>query len=55
VKLDGESNQDPSQYNVVQCGLIGGRVDDVRDDLIVEGVAAEREEHNVTPPLVVGR
>jgi hypothetical protein len=43
VKLDGESDHDRSQHDVVQPCPIGGRIDNVREDIIV------------TPLLVVGR
>jgi hypothetical protein len=54
VKLDEESAQDPSQHNVVQPDPIGGHVDAVGEDVTIEGIAAECEEHEVEPPLVVG-
>jgi hypothetical protein len=55
VEFNGEGIQDPSQRDVVQTGRIGGCVDDVGEDVIVEGILAECEEHEVTPSLVVGR
>jgi hypothetical protein len=54
MNLDGEGTQDPCQHNVVQPSPIGGCVHDVGEEVIVEGIVVEREEHEVTPPLVVG-
>jgi hypothetical protein len=52
--LDGEGAQGPSQHNDVQPSLIGGRVDDIGEDVIVMGTVTEHEEQELRPPLVVG-
>jgi hypothetical protein len=53
VKLNREDAQDPSQHDVVQPGLIGECVNDIGKDMIIEDVATDRDEHEVTAPLVV--
>jgi hypothetical protein len=40
---------------VVQSSTTSGRIDDVEEDMVVEGVAMKHEKHEVAPPLVVGR
>jgi hypothetical protein len=55
MKLDGEGAQDACQHDVVQHGPIGGRVNDVGEDVIIQATATECEEDEVTPLLVVGR
>jgi hypothetical protein len=41
VELDGEGAQDPGQHDVVQPSPIGGHVNDVGEDVVVEGIAPE--------------
>jgi hypothetical protein len=55
VELGGEGVEDPCHHNVVQSSPRDGRISDVKEDVVVEGVATKREKHEVAPPLVVGR
>jgi hypothetical protein len=55
VKFEGEGVEDPGLHDVVQSSPIDGRIGDVREDVVVEGIATKHEKHKVTPPLVVGQ
>jgi hypothetical protein len=55
VELGGEGAEDPGHHNAVQSSPIDGRIDDVGDDVVIEGVATKRVKQKITPPLVVGR
>jgi hypothetical protein len=55
VELGGQGVEDPCHHDAVQSSPIDGRISDIREDVVVEGVATKREKHEVTPPLVVGR
>jgi hypothetical protein len=55
VELEGQGAEDPCHHDVVQSSLIDGRISDIGEDVVVEGVATKREKHEVAPPLVVGR
>jgi hypothetical protein len=55
VEVDRDGPQAPGEHDVVKPSPIGGRVNDVGDDMIVEGIEAVCEEHLVMPALVVGR
>jgi hypothetical protein len=52
VKLGGEGPADPCHHDVVQSSPIDGRIDDVGEDVVVEGIATKREKHEIAPPLV---
>jgi hypothetical protein len=51
--LGGEGAEDPGHHDVVQSSPIDGRIGDIREDMVIEGVATKREKHEVTPLLVV--
>jgi hypothetical protein len=53
VELRGEGAEDPCHQDVVQSSLIDGWIDDVVEDVVIQGVATKREKHEVAPPLVV--
>jgi hypothetical protein len=55
MELGGEDAEDPRHHDVVQSSSIDRRIGDIGEDVVVEGVAAKREKHEVTPPLVVRR
>jgi hypothetical protein len=55
VEIRGEGAKDPCHHDPVQSIPIDGQIDDIREDVVIEGVATKREEHEVAPPLVVGR
>jgi hypothetical protein len=55
VQFEGEGGEDPCHHDVVQCSPIGGWIDDVREDVVIQAVSMKREEHEVTLSLVVGR
>jgi hypothetical protein len=52
MEFIGEGVKDLCHHDAVQSSLIDGRIGDVGEDLIVEGVATKHEEHEVTPPIV---
>jgi hypothetical protein len=54
MEFRGEGVDDPCQHDVVQSSLIDERISDIREDVVVQGVAIECEKHEVAPPLVVG-
>jgi hypothetical protein len=51
----GEGVKDPCLYDAIQPSPIGGRIGDVGEDVVVQGVSMKCEKHEATPPLVVGR
>jgi hypothetical protein len=55
VGFGGEGAKDPCHYNVVQSSPINRWINDVGEDVVIEGVAMKCEKHKVGPPLVVGR
>jgi hypothetical protein len=55
MELRGEGVEDPSHHDVVQSSPIDRWIGDVRENVVVEGVATKREKHKVAQPLVVGR
>jgi hypothetical protein len=55
MELGGEGVEDPGHHDVVQSSPIDGWIGDVREEMVIEGVATKREKHEVVPPLVVGR
>jgi hypothetical protein len=55
VELGGEGAEDPGHHDVVQSSPIDGRISDVGEDVVVEGIAMKCEKHEVTSLLVVGR
>jgi hypothetical protein len=52
VEFRGEGVEDLYHHNAVQSCPIDEWIDDVREDVVVEGIAMKREEHEVAPPLV---
>jgi hypothetical protein len=55
VEIRGEGVKDPCHHDPVQSIPIDGQIDDIREDVVIEGVAMKHEEHEVAPLLVVGR
>jgi hypothetical protein len=55
VELGGQGAEDPCHHDAVQSSPIVERISDIREDVVVEGVATKHEKHEVAPPLVVGR
>jgi hypothetical protein len=55
VELGGEGAEDPGHHDVVQSSPIDGWISDVREDVVVKGVATKHEKHDITTSLVVGR
>jgi hypothetical protein len=55
VELGGEGAEDLGHHDVVQSSPIDRWIGDVREDVVVEGVATKHEKHEVAPPLVGGR
>jgi hypothetical protein len=55
VELKEEGDEDPGHHDVIQSSPIDRRIDDVREEVVVEGVATKHGKHEVTPLLVVGR
>jgi hypothetical protein len=55
VEFWGEGAKDPCHHDAVQSSLIDGRIGDVREDVVVQGIAMKHEKHEVASPLVVGR
>jgi hypothetical protein len=54
VEFRREGAEDPCHHDVVQSSLIYGRIGDVGEDMVVQGIATKREKHEVAPPLVLG-
>jgi hypothetical protein len=55
VELRGQGVEDRCHHDVVQSSPIDGRISDIGEDVVVEGVATKREKHEVASPLVVRR
>jgi hypothetical protein len=55
VEFGGEDDEDPCHHDVLQPSLIDGRIGDVGEDVVVQGISTKHEEHEVAPPLVVRR
>jgi hypothetical protein len=55
MEFGGEGVEDPCHHNDVQPSPIGGWIDDVGEDVVIQGVSMKREKHEVVPPLVIGR
>jgi hypothetical protein len=55
IEFGGEGVEDPGHHDVVKSILIDGWISDVREDMVIVGIAMKHEKHKVTPPLVVGR
>jgi hypothetical protein len=55
VVFGGEGSEDPCHHDVVQSSPIDGWICDIREDMVIKGIAMKHEEHEVMPPLVVGR
>jgi hypothetical protein len=55
MEFGGEGVEDPCHHDTISFIPIDGQIDDVREDVVVEGVVMKREKHEVAPPLVVGR
>jgi hypothetical protein len=54
VEFRREGAEDPCHHDVVQSNLIYGRIGDVGEDMVVQGIATKREKHEVAPSLVLG-
>jgi hypothetical protein len=54
VVFGGDGAEDSCHHDDVESNPIEGRIGDVREDVVVLGVATKREKHEVTSPLVVG-
>jgi hypothetical protein len=50
----GEGVKYPYHHDVVQPSPIGGRIGDVREDVVIQGVSRKHEKHEVAPLLVNG-
>jgi hypothetical protein len=55
MEFRGEGAENPCHHDVGQSSLIDGRVGDVEEDVVVQGVWMRCEKHEVVPPIVVGR
>jgi hypothetical protein len=55
MEFRGEGDEDPGHHDVIQSSLIDGWIGDIREDVVVKGIATKHEKHEVPPPLVVGR
>jgi hypothetical protein len=55
VELGGEGAEDPGHHDAIQSSPINERIDNVREDVVVKGVATKREKYEVALPLIVGR
>jgi hypothetical protein len=53
VELGGEEDLCP--HDAVQSSPIDGQIGDVKEDVVVEGIAIKHEEHEIVSPLVVGQ
>jgi hypothetical protein len=49
-----EGDEDPCHQDDVQSSPIDRRINDIREDVVDQGVAMKREKHEVTSMLVVG-
>jgi hypothetical protein len=54
VKLRGKGAKDLGHRDVVQSSPIDGRICNVGEDVVIEGVAMKCEKHEVASLLVVG-
>jgi hypothetical protein len=54
VEFGGEGAEDTCHHDVVQPSPIGGRISDVGEDVVVQGIEMKCEKHEVMSPLVVG-
>jgi hypothetical protein len=54
IEFGGEGVEDSCHHDVVQSSPINGRISNIREDVIIQGIAVKCEKHEVTPPLVVG-
>jgi hypothetical protein len=55
VEFRREGAEDPCHHDVVQPSPIGGRIDDIEEDVVVQGIAMKCEKHEVMPSLMVWR
>lgn len=57
VEVEGDGSQDPRQDDAVEAKprSCPSRREGVGEDMVVEGVAAENEQHHVPPAGVGGR
>jgi hypothetical protein len=55
VEIGGEGAEDPCHHDVVQFSSIDGRMDDIGEDVVVEGIVTKRQKHEVVTPFVVER
>jgi hypothetical protein len=55
MEFEGEGAKDPCHHDIIQPSPIGGRIGDVIEDVVVQGIATKREKHEVTSPFVMGR
>jgi hypothetical protein len=55
MEFRGEGTEDLCHHDAVQSSPIDGRISDVGEDVVVQGIATKREKHEVTPPLILGR
>jgi hypothetical protein len=54
VEFRGEGAEDPCHHDAVQSRPIDGWIGDIREDMVVQGIAMKCEKHKVVPLLVVG-
>jgi hypothetical protein len=55
MEFRGEGTEDLCHHDAVQSSPIDGRISDVGEDVVVQGIVTKREKHEVTPPLILGR
>jgi hypothetical protein len=55
VEFRREGAEDPCHHNVVQPSPIGGRIGDIRENVVVQGIAMKCEKHKAAPSLIVWR
>jgi hypothetical protein len=54
VEFGVEGAEDPGHHDVVQSSPIDGRINDVGEEVVIEGIAMKHEKHKVAPLHVVG-
>jgi hypothetical protein len=55
MEFGEEGAEEPCHHDVVQSSPIDGRIGDIGEDVVVQGVPMKCEKHKVALPLVVGR
>jgi hypothetical protein len=50
MEFGGEGAEDPCHHDDVQSSPIDGRMGDIGEDMVVDGIAMKHDKHEVMPP-----